>query len=297
MITRKRFREQALSEHSQLSHQRDSLSLRHGSEEAPVSSKMMLNKFEDTQEDDIINIQTEVITTFHSSSNKDLEVVSNRAVNGNISSNDISFTCLLKTSADIELESPSRGLLLRRALSIQELESSSWLSSSFINLVLARLSKEYKSVQFLPVEFALLGSEFSTKLSCEEVIDISGRRLTYDDPTVPFVIVLNSANIHWNLLRVIRSPKPELQLYEPMGKPLSRHKGLSFRNVPRSIISWLDACCPLGGVRSWISSGVSAITKPHQINSYDCGVACLLYAERCGQGHVSCLVLQICAQY
>jgi hypothetical protein len=32
---------------------------------------------------------------------------------------------------------------------------------------------------------------------------------------------------------------------------------------------------------SWLSVGNSAITNQQQINSYDCGVACLLYAEKC----------------
>ena len=34
---------------------------------------------------------------------------------------------------------------------------------------------------------------------------------------MPIVFVCNSKDIHWNLIRVIRHPKKELQLFEPMG--------------------------------------------------------------------------------
>jgi hypothetical protein len=29
----------------------------------------------------------------------------------------------------------------------------------------------------------------------------------------------------------------------------------------------------------------SAITHAHQVSGFDCGVACLLYADKCGRGH------------
>jgi hypothetical protein len=60
-------------------------------------------------------------------------------------------------------------------------------------------------------------------------------------------------------------------------------EGLSLRSVPRHLITWLDAVCPLQTPGGWRSRTVSAITSQHQGNGFDCGVACLLYAEKCGQ--------------
>ena len=42
-------------------------------------------------------------------------------------------------------------------------------------------------------------------------------------------------------------------------------------------------CCPLRDGSSWLGVGLSAITKQQQFTNFDCGVACLLYAEKCGQ--------------
>jgi hypothetical protein len=97
----------------------------------------------------------------------------------------------------------------------------------------------------------------------------------------------HSNNIHWNLIRIVRGPVPELHMFEPMGKPTNRHGGLGFRDVPRGVIRWLDICCPLKTSTksdSWISRGVSAITTQQQFTPFDCGIACLLYAEKCGMG-------------
>ena len=52
------------------------------------------------------------------------------------------------------------------------------------------------------------------------------------------------------------------------------------------MIEWLDVCCPLPDGKSWLTVGYSAITKQQQFTTYDCGVACLLYAEKCGQEQV-----------
>lgn len=120
--------------------------------------------------------------------------------------------------------------------------------------------------------------------------DILGGLVDYEDVSRPIVVVFNIQNIHWNLVRVIRSPEPQLQLFEPMGKPASRREGLNYRLIPRSLITWLDRCCPRADGSSWLTVGISAITKQQQINSFDCGVACLLYAEKCGLGQV-CLIL------
>jgi len=45
-------------------------------------------------------------------------------------------------------------------------------------------------------------------------------------------------------------------------------------------------CCPLRDGKSWVTVGMSAITKQQQFTNFDCGVACLLYAEKCGQQQV-----------
>lgn len=52
--------------------------------------------------------------------------------------------------------------------------------------------------------------------------------------------------------------------------------------MPRSVVEWLETCYPQH--KNWISKAVSAITKPQQVSGFDCGVACLLYADKCGQG-------------
>jgi hypothetical protein len=59
--------------------------------------------------------------------------------------------------------------------------------------------------------------------------------------------------------------------------------------VPRTVIGWLDHCYPQdvkkkNGESAWLGLSVTAIIKQQQMNSFDCGVACLLYAEKCGQG-------------
>lgn len=49
-------------------------------------------------------------------------------------------------------------------------------------------------------------------------------------------------------------------------------------------MQWLDACYPCEGT-SWQKLACSAITVQHQFTGFDCGVACLLYAEKCGQDY------------
>ena len=174
--------------------------------------------------------------------------------------------------------------VLRKALSIKELKDTSWLSSSLIDLVIARFARFYKTVSFMSIDFVVLSLSTMKKSELEQATDIRGNKVNYNDPKKPIVFVYNSKNIHWNLIRVIRYPKPELQLFEPMGKPSNRHEGLSFRHMPRSVIDWLDICCPLNDKKSWITVSISAITRQQQFTTFDCGVACLLYAEKCGQG-------------
>ena len=61
-------------------------------------------------------------------------------------------------------------------------------------------------------------------------------------------------------------------------------EGLSLRNLPRHLLTWLDAVCPLPTEGGWRARSKSAITWQQQGNGWDCGVACLLYAEKIGQG-------------
>lgn len=177
-------------------------------------------------------------------------------------------------------------IVLRRALSINELEDESWLTSSFIDLVLTKFAKKYNSVRYLSVE-SVAFSLANKKGDFRPTHDILNNPINYKDKKTPIVLIFHAQNIHWNLLRVVRYPSPELQLFEPMGMPMKRGGGLSYRNVPRQIVNWLDARCPLSGDRTWLSAGISAITKQQQLTSYDCGVACLLYAEKCGMKQVS----------
>ena len=101
--------------------------------------------------------------------------------------------------------------------------------------------------------------------------------------------------MHWVLLRVHTGPVKRLELFEPFGRS-SRlggagagsnqyaGQGLSLRCVPRALVEWLDAVCPLSTEGGWRARTVSAIRTAHQTNGVDCGVAVLLYAEACGQG-------------
>eukprot|EP01038_Epipyxis_sp_PR26KG_P012385 gene12385-16613_t len=174
-------------------------------------------------------------------------------------------------------------IVLKRALSINEVGDESWLSSSFIDLVFSKFAKHYTNISYLSIDFAAYIVSSSTS-NTERITDINGCYINYDDQTKPLVFILNAHKIHWNLIRVIRYPEPELQLFEPMGMPHNRHGGLNFRNIPKSVIEWFDSKFPLPDRKSWISLGSSAIVNQQQMTSYDCGVACLLYAEKCGQG-------------
>lgn len=205
--------------------------------------------------------------------------------------------------------------------------------------------------------------------------DILGRPIVYSERrSVVFLTHVN--NVHWNLLRVEHAPVPELQLFEPMGKPpprrghqaiggyggeggTTRARGTGFRCIPKAVYEWLDEVWPLNGdgyvddgqgctgganvqgrstsptpgggtgsvtgkrTRStdnaegsgiargggakrsrpnaasssvsascgndgggWYDRAYSAITQQQQTTGFDCGVATLLYAEKCGQGQM-----------
>jgi hypothetical protein len=117
----------------------------------------------------------------------------------------------------------------------------------------------------------------------------------YASPNRPLLFFYNAGGMHWCFVRVTLGLRKRIELYEPMGKPpakaaaaraanVYRADGLSLRAVPRHLIEWLDAVCPLETEGGWKERSLSAITRQHQINGFDCGVACLLYAEKSAQG-------------
>jgi len=102
---------------------------------------------------------------------------------------------------------------------------------------------------------------------------------------------------------------PQMNLFEPMGKPSGRggSRGVSRRSLPEGVLEWLDAVSPLSKLNApaatsptdsepspttapsdisvqWKSCSSSVLTTAKQQNSFDCGVACLLYAECCAMG-------------
>jgi hypothetical protein len=166
-----------------------------------------------------------------------------------------------------------------------EIGDTSWLSSHMIDLVMSQFAKWYRDVDYLSIDFLPLALNPSAESNFEGATDILGRKLKYGRKR-PIIMLCNSGNIHWTLFRINFKPVPELQLFEPMGKPANRKGQLSTRYVPRNMIMWLDTCCPLTDGRSWLAVTTSAITTRHQFTSFDCGVACLLYAEKCGLGQV-----------
>ncbi|CAN0129156.1 unnamed protein product, partial [Discosporangium mesarthrocarpum] len=224
-------------------------------------------------------------------------------------------------------------------------EAKTWLTSGFIDVVMAKFARTYAAAHFMPIEFAALslrsmgldgsGNGGGSGGSCPsaealELRDIRGRKIDYSERR-PVIFLANIQNLHWNLLRVEHHPVPELQLFEPMGKPARRQSskaavaggsgsgggggggrggggGAVFRYIPKEVFRWLDAVWPLeGGVEgspvgcssggagsggggrvpvSWKSRAYSAITRQQQTTGFDCGVASLLYAEKCGQGQM-----------
>jgi hypothetical protein len=61
-------------------------------------------------------------------------------------------------------------------------------------------------------------------------------------------------------------------------------------------VQWLDTVCPLSVPGGWRSRTRSAIREQQQGNGFDCGVACLLYAEKCGQV-CACAQVNILSQH
>lgn len=177
----------------------------------------------------------------------------------------------------------SRTSVLKRAISVEELDETSWLSSSVIDLVFSKFAKYYRNAEYLSIDFIYLALNNYNTNTFEGMTDILGQTLQYNHSR-PILLLYNSNNIHWTLIRIQYMPEPSIQLFEPMGKPQHRNGQLSYRDVPRELVRWLDTCCPLPENKSWLAVTRSAITKQHQFTSFDCGVACLLYAEKCGLG-------------
>jgi len=191
-----------------------------------------------------------------------------------------------------------RFLLLRAAFGPEDrVDESNWITGSLIDLMLWHFAGLYPSVRFLPTAFFHLHLEAASKAAAGspwrrrrrphhrskrdyQVRDVLGRAVDYESEQ-PLVFIVNVDRIHWNLFRVQLEPTPRLQLFEPMGRLASR-SGISFRSVPQAVIEWLDVCYPQH--KGWLQRTVSAITNKQQVSGFDCGVACLLYADKCGRG-------------
>lgn len=181
--------------------------------------------------------------------------------------------------------------LLRSAFGPEDrVDESNWLTSTLIDLMLWKFAELYPTVHFLPTAFY----HFHLEEGCEpwrrrrgrrckrdyQIRDVLGHAVDYGSNR-PLVFIVNVGGIHWNLFRVQLEPTPRLQLFEPMGRLASR-TGISYRSVPPAVIQWLDTCYPQH--KGWLARTVSAITTKQQFTGFDCGVACLLYADKCGRG-------------
>lgn len=200
---------------------------------------------------------------------------------------------------DLEEVTRRRFRVLQSAFGPEDrVDESSWITGTLIDLVLYKFAKLYEAVHFLPTAFyqlhleaALNATDSPWQRRCQSqrtkrdyfVRDVLGCVVDYDRQK-PLVFIVNVDQIHWNMFRLQLSPKPKLQLFEPMGRLASR-SGISYRSVPRAVIEWLDVCYPQH--KCWLKRTVSAITHKQQISGYDCGVACLLYADKCGRGKSS----------
>ena len=69
-------------------------------------------------------------------------------------------------------------LMLKRCLSIQEVDDESWLSSSLIDLVISTFAKRYENVYFLPIDFVVMALTSSDK-ELKNVTDITGRKIDF----------------------------------------------------------------------------------------------------------------------
>ena len=69
-------------------------------------------------------------------------------------------------------------LMLKRCLSIREVEDESWLSSSLIDLVISTFAKRYEDVFFLPIDFVIMALTSSDK-ELKNVTDIAGQKVDF----------------------------------------------------------------------------------------------------------------------
>lgn len=90
------------------------------------------------------------------------------------------------------------GFLLKRCLSIRELEDESWLSSSLIDLVISTFSRRYENIFFLPIEFIVLALT-ATKEEMINVTDINGHNIDFNSKR-PIVFICKSSSLFYRYL-------------------------------------------------------------------------------------------------
>ena len=183
---------------------------------------------------------------------------------------------------------------LSSLLEFDATDNQSWLSGAFIDFVFGIFAKRYNSgIAFLPTAFAAheLKRVGVGQLADLRITDVLGIAI---DPSVvrQLAFCFNVNDNHWTMIRVVIRPTKELSLFEPMGLPQSRKtknpgaagNGVSTRNFPRRLLQWLESVWPTTSGLGWGEMAVSAIKKRQQLTGFDCGVACLLYAEKLGLG-------------
>ena len=191
-----------------------------------------------------------------------------------------------------------------------------WLSGALMDYIFCIFARKYKKVVFLPTMFAahdLHRAHVENRIHLMKLTDVLGNIV--DTRQVSRIIFCyNILNRHWNVVQIVLRPIPELQLFEPMGKPNRRsnipRNGVSARSLPRRTYDWLEATWPMASLidsidrignigrgtnrsesrsivvkpTSWTQASTSAVTSQHQLTSFDCGVACLLYTEKLASG-------------
>lgn len=210
--------------------------------------------------------------------------------------------------------------VLSALLEFDAKDDQSWLSGAFIDYIFGIFAKVYRKVKFLPTLFAAheLRRMDAGDLSTLRVSDVLG--VPVDLASVAQFVLCNNLNDnHWTMIRIsLRPRRRELSLFEPMGLPQARRSksnaaaarraraaagagggrsqggrgggagvssAVSTRNFPRRLLQWLESVWPTPpGDPTWGELAYSAIKKRQQLTGFDCGVACLLYAEKCGMG-------------
>lgn len=212
--------------------------------------------------------------------------------------------------------------VLSALLEFDTKDTQSWLSGAFIDYIFGIFAKVYHDVTFLPTLFAAheLRRMDARDISSLQVSDVLG--IPVNLRQVKQIVLCNNLNDnHWTMIRIsITHQRRELSLFEPMGLPQTRKSktnaaaarrarvasaggaggrrrgvrgqciapsgsAVSARNFPRRFLQWLESVWPTpDGEMTWGELAHSAIKKRHQLTGFDCGVACLLYAEKCGMG-------------